>query len=102
MAIDKHKLYGRFQNGVDKNQRLQRMVAAKAMDMPWEEDEMNIQANRGINGWQLMGIVGMVVAGLLYWNSLQIPAGPVPIGPAQEYRVTFSAEDGTEIEVDRP
>ena len=106
MAIDKGKLYGRFQNNLDRNQRLQRMVAAKSMDMPWDEDEMNIQANRGINGWQLLGIVGALVAGAVYWHSTQpttaVPGAPPAVPAAQEYRVTFSAEDGTEIEVKEP
>jgi len=106
MVIDKGKLYSRFQKNVDNNQRLQRMVAAKSMDMPWDEDEMNIQANRGITGWQLMGIVGALVAGAVYWHSTQpttaVQGGPPAVPAAQEYRVTFSAEDGTEIKVEKP
>lgn len=104
MAIDKQELYGRFQKHLERNRRFQRMVAAKGMDLPWDEEDVNIQANRGIGGWPLLGMVTIIVAGLLGWKWLVSSPPPVPPlipAKAQEFRVTFSAENGTEIEVDR-
>ncbi len=109
MTVDKDVLYGRFQKHVDKNQRLQRMGVAKALDIPWEEDGVNIKTVSGINGWQLMGIVGLVLtAGVLFWKPSVLGTPPPPATTqtappmeAQKYRVSFWGEDGEEIKVDR-
>lgn len=107
--IDKRNLYGKFDRSQALHHKLQRLVVAKGSDIPWEEDGVNIKTTSGINGWQLMGIVGLLLcAGALFWKPL-VPSviPPVttqtasPIEP-QKFRVTFWGEDGEEIEVDRP
>lgn len=109
--INKKKLYGRFDRNQALHHKLQRLVVAKGSDIPWEEGEMNTTNISGINGWQLMGIVGLaLLAVILLSKSIKfgsdVTTPPpttsqiVPLAEPQRYRVTFSAEDGTEIEVD--
>ncbi|KKM14872.1 hypothetical protein LCGC14_1701780 [marine sediment metagenome] len=109
--IDKRKLWGKFDRSQSLHHKLHRLVVAKGNDIPWTEEGVSIHNANGINGWQLMGILGVAaVFGMLLWKPLQITpnAAPPPATTqtappmeAQKYRVSFWGEDGEEIKVDR-
>ena len=58
-AVDKELLYGKFQAGEDRRDRLAYRAAHKALDMAYEED-MNINASK--TGIGALGIAGIVAA----------------------------------------
>ena len=80
--IDKEAAYGRFSKGEDRKQqfddrkrRFGLKLAHKAVDIPFEDEDVNVQANKhGIGGLALAGIVaaagiGPAAMGLgMLWN----------------------------------
>ena len=112
-GVDKEGLYGKFQNGEERQTRLYLKAAHKALDIA--DDNMHINAsNRGI-GWKELAVVGaaiVAVCALWLWSQRLTPpalapepaaVAPVkPVEPAktQEFQVEFWAEDDTQINVE--
>lgn len=110
--IDKKELYGSYAKEAHKHHRLQREGVAKALDIPWDEDNVNI--NSGVSGKHLVVLGALALAGLLGWHGIDrlstpmaeppaavSPAVPqTPLAEPQKFRVRFHAEDGTEIDVE--
>jgi hypothetical protein len=104
--VDKEQQYGEYMGRTRWMDKLFRKGCHKALDIP--EDDMNFnQQHQGITGKSLVGLGGLVLAGLLGWHGidrLSVPATEPPaavpsLAAPQEYEVHFWAEDGTEIKV---
>ena len=120
MTIDKHQLYGAFLQSHERQQRLSDLATRKALDLPLDDDVNITQTttNHAPSLASLLVLAGGLLAGgtgigiglptILEALSSADPS-PVPAieqqaavpAPASEYRVTFYAEDGRPIEVDR-
>ena len=123
MTLSKRELYGTFMESRERRERLADMATRKALDLPLDDDVniTNTTTHNGLPWAQLALLVGGTLAGgtglglalpaLL--GSLERGAPPPEIRPAnpspqfsqtaepQEYRVTFWAEDGKPIDVQR-
>ncbi len=97
---DIHADFRRTQKWRDK---LFKSVCHKSLDIP--ETDVNINQH-GITGKHLAWIAGIILTGLLGWRALTpaVKSGTsiAPVPAIQEYEVSFWAEDGTEIEVEKP
>ena len=77
-----------------------------ALGMPPDEDEMNVQANRGITWKELAaaGAIGLAALGIYRSTSQPPPAAPPAITESQPViepirgKIRFWTEDGTEID----
>ena len=120
MTIDKHQLYGAFLQSHERQQRLSDLATRKALDLPLDDDVNITQTttNHAPSLASLLVLAGGLLAGgtgigigLPAMVAALSSAAPPPIpaieqqaaapAPASEYRVTFYAEDGRPIEVDR-
>ncbi len=109
---DKEALYGEYTRAQRWKDKLFRKGCHKALDIP--DDDMQINNHtQGITGRHIVALFGLAVVAGMGWRALQpIPQpipGPVqvlpaaseqPLQPAQEYKVEFWADDGTEIRVE--
>ena len=100
--IDKKKLYGKFQESADRDGKLKEDIVRKSLDIPVPlGEDMNIST--GINGRHLVALATLAGVLFLAWRWIEsdqgAPAAQPPPAKAQEYDVTFWAEDGTQIEV---
>lgn len=120
MTIDKQQLYGQFLQSHQRQQRLSEMATRKALDLPLDDDVNITQTttNHGPNFASLLVLAGGLLAGgtglgvglsSLWTTPPTAPASSHAPEPHQqaaaagsaEYRVTFYAEDGKPIDVDR-
>jgi hypothetical protein len=121
MSIDKSKLYGCFQKSWQRRDRLNELATRKALDLPLEDDELQItNTHVGLNWPHLLtaGLLMLLSAGATAGGILAVapllgqPAVPVKDSTvmtpsevtqqdlaAQEYEVFFWTEDGREIPV---
>jgi hypothetical protein len=105
VAIDKGKLYGNYDAGVQRNQGLRDEIVRKALDLPPPGPSMPINTNTriGVSGWQFVAALVALGSGGLGWYALQafLPAGAgAGVAEPQEFAVEFFAEDGTPIVVE--
>lgn len=109
MGIDKATLYPTYLKSQERAEKLREAAIRKNLDLPAEND-VHI-CNHGIAGKHFVALGVLILTGLLGWRALEpsSPGVPPPVGvstaptPAiQEYEVSFWAEDGTEIEVEKP
>lgn len=100
--IDKEELYKENLRRSRWMDKFFRRAAHKAVDLPDEEMQIN-QQYQGITGKTLLGVAGLILAGVLGWRGIDKLSTPVMDAPipaiSQEYEVRFWAEDGNEIEV---
>lgn len=107
---DKEFLYGKYEAGEKRRQRLAHKVAAKALDM--DDEDMNIDASKsgigaaGIVGiGAIAGLPSILLAAFLVWQSMQAqpaqepPAQPEVNVPDTSYDVLFYDADGKPIKV---
>lgn len=116
-SINKSELYGRYQRGEDARHKLGLKMAYKSLDIP--DDDMNINANRTVNGVGAKAMIGVavaagipaaLVAGALLLRPAEAPQKPpaptVPVvTPAAEFDTDAIYEqqqkDGTWKEIKR-
>ena len=109
-TVNKEALYGTWMKSVNKRQATHELALRKAMDLP-VEDDMQVNVQHGITGWQAVAAAAVLAAGLgggffMSQRGADAPA-PAPVAqtpavdpvPGQRFRVTFSSDDGTPIEV---
>lgn len=125
MAIDKSQLYATFEKSRQRRERLADLATRKALDLP-VDDDMQINNHTSYQGLGRLGAVvlslamlaggggsALGIAGLL--GLFDAPARPPRTAEpsdraatsarppaAQEFKVTFWAEDGWPIEVASP
>jgi len=96
--VAKESLYGNYLGSKRKKERLYNNAAAMALDVPYDDDDMNINVNKQTGfGWKELLVI---VAGLL--GSAGIAAyifGPMQTVPDSEYEVIFYDQDGNRIYV---
>jgi hypothetical protein len=115
MTIDKSQLYATFEKSHERQQKLTDMATRKALDLPLEDD-VQITTNTTHHGISWLGAAllsatllaggGGAALGLMSLFGALCPSVPStpgahhPISP-QEFKITFWAEDGKPIEVEK-
>ena len=88
------------------DQRLNRKIVATSLDLPWNEDEMDVRVNKGIGAGGAIGIAlaaglpGLVAVGLMSGVLDKFTKPPAAVSPADsEYDVRFYDADGKLINI---
>lgn len=104
---DKHELYGQFTNGEQRNhlfddrkRRFSLKLAHKAVDIPFEEDEMNITANKtGLGGGAIAAIVAAAGIGPALMAAMLLMKPPSPAQATQPIKEVIDNTVDKSIEV---
>lgn len=79
---DKAGLYGKFQAALDWREKLARLLAYKAVDIPLTDDGMNFhQQTRNGWGWKELAVIGGLGLGYYGLTTRQPEPPAVPVQP---------------------